>query len=125
MTRTFPAARRLGTALLMVALSAAPALAQAEGGPNPGRLTQAQKQKLFPALRTLQLQSTQARIGILQTSLQCQSGASSMDALRNCQQQERQATMTQRQQNRDAIKRLFDSNGIAMPQPRNKPGNAN
>jgi hypothetical protein len=32
--------------------------------------------------------------------------------------------MTQRQQNRDAIRRLYQSNGLAMPQPRSKPGDA-
>jgi hypothetical protein len=82
-------AHRLGTALLMVSLSAAPALAQNNGGQGQGRLTPAQKQKLFPGLRALQLQSNQAHLGILQRSQQCLSAAGSMEALRTCMQQER------------------------------------
>ncbi|MFM7314497.1 MAG: hypothetical protein ACKO0M_15265 [Cyanobium sp.] len=124
MTRSILRTPRLGTVLLMVALSAAPALAQAEGSPGQGRLTPAQKQKLFPGLRALQLQSNQARIGILQRNQQCLSAAGSMEALRSCMQQERQATMSQRQQNREAIRRLYESNGVPVPQLHSMPGSA-
>lgn len=126
MTTTPTTSRRplLFGALLGLALATAPSLAQAaEGGLGRQSLTPAQKQKLFPEWRQLTLQTTQGRIAILQKHQQCVSAASAMEALRACQQQERQAMLEQRQQQREAMRQLLQRNGITPPPPRQDGGN--
>lgn len=106
-------------ALLGLALATAPALVSAvEAGPGRLKLTAAQKQKLFPEWRRLTLQTTQGRIAILQKHQQCLSAASSMEALRTCQRQERQALVNHKQRQREAMRQLLQRNGITPPPPR-------
>jgi len=110
-------------ALLGLAVATAPSLARAmEAGQGRLSLTPAQQQKLFPEWRQLTLQTTQGRIAILQKQQQCVSAASSMEALRTCQQQERQAMLEQRQQQREAMRQLLQRNGITPPPPRQDGG---
>lgn len=111
----------LGASLLLLTLSGTPSLAQTiEAG--PGRLTPAQQQKVFPEWRRLTLQSAQGRIAILQKHQQCVTAASSYTALKACQVQERQALMSQRQQQREAMRQLFERNGITLPSKQNDKG---
>lgn len=115
MTFPRPSVRSLGAVMLALALGGAPALAQSSAPIVPGRLTPAQKQKLFPSWRTLSLQAVQARIAILQKQQQCLSAATSLEALKTCQRQEREAMMAQRQQQRTALKQMYERNGIPLP----------
>jgi hypothetical protein len=114
----------LGAALLTLVLSGAPALAQTPQKVAPIRLTPAQQQKLFPERRRLSLEATQARIAILEKHQRCLSAASTPQALQSCQKEERKALMTQRQQQRNAMKQLFERNGIPMPRGMAAPGTA-
>lgn len=84
------------------------------GGGGP-RLTEAQRQKVFPETRTLAVQDHRARIAILQQGERCISAATSGDGLRTCMRQERDAMQNQRQQHRDALRQVFQRNGIAVP----------
>ena len=117
MTPSSILSRPLGAAMLALLLGGAPALAQETQKPA-GRLTPTQQQKLFPELRQIGLQGTQARISILQKQQQCLTAATSAQAMRACQRQERQALMSQREQQRQAVQQVYARNGIAMPQPR-------
>ena len=116
--------RTFGAALLTLVLSGAPALAQSPQKLTPIRLTPAQQQKLFPERRRLDLEATQARIAILEKHQRCLTAASTAQALQTCQKEERQALMTQRQQQRNAMKQLFERNGIPMPKGPAAPGTA-
>lgn len=110
-------------ALLGLALAGAPGRAQAiEATPTRLSLTPAQKQKLFPEWRQLTLKTTQGRIAILQKHQQCVSAANSMEALRVCQQLERQALVNQHQQQREALRQMLLRNGITPP-PGRQEGN--
>ena len=118
MTPTPLGSRVLLGSLLGLALAHLPSASQAiEPRLVRMQLTPAQKQKLFPEWRQLALKTTQARIAILQKSQQCMSAAGSLEAMRSCQRQELQALMSQRQENREAMRRLLQRNGITVPQP--------
>ena len=121
MTTSFLRRPLLCGSLLSLALATAhPPLAQAMEGGGPGRLwlSPAQQQKLFPDWRQLTLQATQRRIMILQNLQQCSSAASSFEALQACQREQRQALISQQQQQREAMRQLLRRLGITPPQPR-------
>jgi hypothetical protein len=115
MTVQRPFVRPLGAALLALALGGAPALAQSTTPTSSSRLTPAQQQKLFPTWRTISLQGVQGRLAILQRKQQCLTAASTVDALKTCQRQEREGAMALRQQQRAAIKQMYERNGIPLP----------
>ena len=111
------------TAALSLALGAGAALAQPVGDPGgPGRLTPAQWQKIFPEFRQQALQDHRARAAILQRGERCIAAASDGDALRACLREERSAMQQQRQQHRTAMRSLFERNGIAAPEWKNRRG---
>lgn len=103
-----------------------------QGQPRPQhqgqgpRLSEAQRQKLFPVTRSLAVQDHQARIAILQQGQRCLTAASNGDGLRACMRQERQALDAQRSRHRDAIRKAYVSQGIPVPdwsqRPRRGPG---
>jgi hypothetical protein len=101
----------LGLGTAVQAQSSAPLKPKGEGP----RLTEAQKQKMFPETRTLAGQDHRARIAILQQGERCISAATNGDGLRSCMRQEREALQNQRQQHRDALRQVFVRNGIPVP----------
>lgn len=106
-------------ALLGLGLSALPSLVRAiEAGPTRIRLTPAQQRKLFSEWRQLSLKTTQGRIAILQQYERCLSAAGSLEAMRACQQRERQALINQRQQQQQAMRQILLRNGITPPAAR-------
>ena len=105
------AALVLGLGTAVQAQSTVPLKPRGEGP----RLTEAQRQKVFPATRTLAAQDHRARIAILQQGERCISAATNGDGLRTCMRQERDALQNQRQQHRDALRQMFVRNGIAVP----------
>ena len=105
------AALVLGLGTAVQAQSSAPLTPKGEGP----RLTEAQKQKMFPETRALAAQDHRARIVILQQGERCISAAPNGDGLRTCMRQERDALQTQRQQHRDALRQVFVRNGIPVP----------
>jgi hypothetical protein len=108
--------QHLPIAVLALTLgSSGVALAQA-GGPEAGRPTPAQLQKIFPEQKRLALSDHQARIAILQSGERCLAAAGSSEALRTCMKQERDAYQRQREQHRAAMKSLLERNGIPLPQ---------
>jgi hypothetical protein len=102
-------------ALALVVGAAGSALAQPLGEPARGRLTPQQWQKIFPDYRSLAMRDHQARIAILQKGERCITGAGNGDALRECLRQERSAYQQQRQAHRTEMRRLFERNGIQVP----------
>lgn len=88
--------------------------ADKERVPGPG-LTEAQRLKLFPDLRSLALQDHRARITILQQGERCITAATTPDAQRSCMRQEREATQTQRRNYGTAMRAVFQRNGIPLP----------
>lgn len=98
--------------LLGCSLPAAPALA----GPDGGRLTPEQAAKIFPESRALMLKDRRARIAILEKGERCVQAAGDGDALRRCLKDERSASMRQRRQTMDEMRRLYEHNGLTMPQ---------
>ena len=118
-----PSPLAAAAAALCLALSAGTALAQPVGDPGGGgRLTQAQWQKIFPEFRQQALQDHRARAVILQRGERCIAAASNGDALRTCMREERSAMQQQRQQHRTAMRSLFERNGIAAPEWKNRRG---
>lgn len=133
-------ARPLLAAALVVGLGAAAQAQQTQPIPNPStaaplrngdgpRLSQAQRQKIFPDTRALAVQDHQARIVILQQGERCLAAATNGDALRACMRQERQAMQAQHQQHREALRQVFVRNGLPVPDwskrqggPKAKPG---
>lgn len=103
-----------------------------QGQPKPQhqgqgpRLTEAQRQTMFPETRSLAVQDHQARIAILQQGQRCLVGASNGDGLRACMRQERQALDAQRSRHREALRQAFVRQGIPVPdwsqRPRRGPG---
>jgi hypothetical protein len=83
-------------------------------GPAP-RLTEAQQRKIFPETRSLAVRDHQARITILQQGERCSSAAGNGDALRACMRQERNAMQAQRQRHHEAMRQVFERNGIPVP----------
>jgi hypothetical protein len=110
--------RPLIAAALVLGLGSA-VQAQSNAAPKPRgegpRLTEAQRQKVFPETRALAAQDHRARIAILQKGERCINAATSGDGLRTCMRQERDALQNQRQQHRDALRQVFVRNGIAVP----------
>jgi len=105
------AALVLGLGTVVQAQSTVPPKPRGEGP----RLTEAQRQKVFPETRSLAVQDHRARIAILQQGERCISAASNGDGLRTCMRQERDALQNQRQQHRDALRQVFVRNGIPVP----------
>jgi len=105
------AALVLGLGTAVQAQTSAPLKPKGEGP----RLTEAQRQKVFPETRALAAQDHRARIAILQQGERCISAAPNGDGLRTCMRQERDALQNQRQQHRDALRQVFVRNGIAVP----------
>lgn len=88
-------------------------------GPGPGgwkRLTPEQQQKVYPELKRLSLQHHRERIVNLQRGERCIAAAGSSEALFTCMREERQANREQRQKQREAMRAMFQRNGIEMPQ---------
>jgi hypothetical protein len=124
MLRSAPLQRSLIAAALMLGLGV-PALAQDLAGHDKGpgsSLTDAQRQKLFPGLRSLSLQDHRARIAILQKGEGCIAAATTPDAQRDCMRQERDAMQAQRKQNGTAMRELFQRNGIPVPEWKGRRG---
>lgn len=120
MLRSAPLQRSLIAAALVLGLGAA-AQAQAQGGQDKGPgLTDAQRQKLFPDIRSLSLQDHRARIAILQKGERCIGAAATPDAQRDCMRQEREAMQAQRKQFGTAMRELFQRNGIPVPEWKGK-----
>lgn len=120
--------RPLLAALLMLSLGAA---AQAQTAQTPmrtkgegPRLSEVQRQKLFPEARALAVQNRRARIAILQQGERCIGAAGNGDAMRQCMRQERQAMQSQRQSNQTALRQAMQQLGIQVPEgpPRGKWG---
>jgi len=105
------AALVLGLGTAVQAQSTVPPKPRGEGP----RLTEAQRQKVFPETRTLAAQDHRGRIAILQQGERCISAATNGDGLRTCMRQERDALQNQRQQHRDALRQVFVRNGIPVP----------
>jgi len=105
------AALVLGLGSAVQAQSSAPPPPRGEGP----RLTEAQRQKVFPETRSLAAQDHRARIAILQQWERCINAATNGDGLRSCMRQERDALQNQRQQHRAALRQVFVSNGIPVP----------
>jgi hypothetical protein len=118
MARITPWQRPLIAAALVLGLGTAvqaqPTVTPKPRGEGP-RLTEAQRQKVFPETRSLAAQDHRARIAILQQGERCISAATNGDGLRTCMRQERDALQTQRQQHRDALRQVFVRNGIPVP----------
>jgi hypothetical protein len=106
-------------ALLGLGLSTLPSPGQAiEAVPNRTRLTPAQQRTLFSEWRQLSLKTNQERITILQQYQGCLSAAGSLEAMRTCQQRQRQALINQRQQQQQTMRRILLRNGITPPAAR-------
>ncbi len=105
------AALVLGLGTAVQAQTSAPLKPKGEGP----RLTEAQRQKVFPETRALAAQDHRARIAILQQGERCINAATNGDGLRTCMRQERDALQNQRQQHRDALRQVFVRNGIPVP----------
>jgi hypothetical protein len=134
----------LGGGLALTSLAGSPALAQDQpraqrltplggapadqpgeqpgGRPRGPQLTPAQQQQIFPGWRSLALQGVQARLVILQNQQQCVTAAGTLQALKGCMRQERQAMVAQHQQHREAMQQLFQRYGIPLPQRLQGPG---
>lgn len=91
---------------------------RSQAGPQ---LTPVQQKQIFPSWRTLALQSVQGRIGILQSQQRCIAATTDLEGLKGCMRQERQAMQAQRQQHREAMVQLFQSNGLPVPQRLQRP----
>jgi hypothetical protein len=121
MTLSIPfAPQRLGRvvtaalgALLLSAASGLPAAAQDSGPPE--RLTKAQQDKIFPDRKALLLQEQKQRIQILQKTERCTQAAKDTDALRSCMKDQRQAYLAQREQHRNATRKIYERHGIQAP----------
>ena len=105
----------LGSGLTIALLglgSALPGLAQDSA---PQRLTPEQQQRIFPERRTQLLRHHKERIQTLQKSERCISAARDTAALNSCLQQERQENQAQRQKHREAMRAIYERNGIQVP----------
>jgi hypothetical protein len=102
--------------------SAAASFAQTPAAPaRSSRISEAQWQKIFPENKQLTLRDQQARSTILQRGQRCVSGAANIDALRTCMREEREAMQQQRRQHMQAMRAMFERNGIAMPELKKGP----
>ena len=121
-SRSMPLLSRLSAVALVAGLGSSAvlslplaALAQPEGQPGKTRPTQAQMAKIFPELRSLQLQDRRARIATLQSAERCIKAATSATGLQSCRKQERSAIMVQRQQHFTAMRQLLERNRLPVP----------
>ena len=108
-----PSALPAMAALLLGAASTMPVLAQDSAPPE--RLTPAQQQAIFPERKALLLKNQRERIQILQRSERCTQRAASTDALRQCMRSQKQAYRALRQQQRDALSKIYAQYGIDSP----------
>lgn len=99
------------------ARSQAPAASAREG-----RISPDQWQKIFPENKQLSLRDQRARLAILQRGERCISAAANADALRSCMREQRTAMQQQRRQYMQAMRALFERNGIQMPELGKGPG---
>jgi hypothetical protein len=104
-------------ALLVTAAGSQTGLAQDKEPAGP-RLTPAQQAKLFPDRKALLLKDQQELIQILQKAERCTRAAGNQASLRTCQQDQRKAQQSLRQQHREAMKALYQRNGITPPAER-------
>ena len=103
--------------------SGAAASAQTPAAPaRPSRISEAQWQKIFPEHKQLSLRDQRARVAILQSGERCISDAANADGLRTCLREQREAMQQQRRQHMQAMRALFERNGIQMPELRKGPG---
>ncbi|MFN5195094.1 MAG: hypothetical protein ACK5E6_11825 [Cyanobacteriota bacterium] len=84
--------------------------------PRAGKLTPEQQQKLFPDLKRLALADYSKRASLLEEARRCVNGSRSFEAYRNCRKQERQAYGQWREQQQNEMRRLYERNGIPMPE---------
>ncbi|MFM7733880.1 MAG: hypothetical protein ACKO6F_10605 [Cyanobium sp.] len=121
MTRSSLLASGLAAALALG--TGAAAFAQAPAAPaREGRISPDQWQKIFPENKQLSLRDQRARLAILQRGERCISAAANADALRSCMREQRTAMQQQRRQHMQAMRALFERNGIQMPELRKGPG---
>jgi hypothetical protein len=113
------AALAFALALSVTAAAAAPPVADP---PVRGRPSPAQWQKIFPVLRQQVLQDHRSRVTILQRGERCVTAATTLEALRACQREERSALWQQHQKHRGAVRALLERNGIPMPEERERRG---
>lgn len=106
--------------------------AHAQQGPAPGskpdpgpggrieslNLTPAQRQELFTGRRSMALSTTSARIAVLQQSERCLNAARDLNALRQCQVQERTAQRELMERKRAEVASLYQRLGLPAPEPR-------
>jgi hypothetical protein len=114
----FRAAPLLAGALTMAALSLAAALPGRAEDPSPQRLTPAQEAQVFPERKAALLRHQRQRIEALQKGERCISGAGDSAALRDCMQEQRQSHQAQRQKHREAMRGIYERNGITAPMGR-------
>ncbi|MEI6830433.1 MAG: hypothetical protein WCK64_11405 [Synechococcaceae cyanobacterium ELA445] len=106
------------------------ALAQQTPAPQAGpgarpetlNLTPAQRQELFNGRKSMALGTTSARIALLQQTERCLNGARDLDALRQCQVQERTAQRELMERKRTEVASLYQRLGLPAPQPRGEWG---
>jgi uncharacterized protein involved in type VI secretion and phage assembly len=108
----------LAGALTMAALSLVAALPGRADDPTPQRLTPAQEAQVFPERKAALLRHQRQRIEALQKGERCISGAGDSTALRNCMREERQSHQDQRQKHREAMREIYERNGITAPMGR-------
>ncbi|MCP9929049.1 hypothetical protein [Cyanobium sp. CH-040] len=111
--RTLATALGSGLSLALLALATAlPGLAQDSA---PQRLTPDQQQRIFPERRTQLLRHHKERIQTLQKSERCINAARDTAALNGCLQEERRENQAQRQKHREAMRSIYQRNGIEVP----------
>jgi hypothetical protein len=113
-----PRPRRAISALTVLwCLAGAAALAQPVGRESRGqRLTPEQQAKIFPDQRRLALQDHQERITILQQGQSCLNGAKDTEALHRCLRKELDALRDQRRRQGEALRAIYQKNGLPAPQ---------
>ncbi|MCU0529179.1 MAG: hypothetical protein MUD04_06740 [Cyanobium sp. Prado107] len=105
----------LGSGLTIALLGLATALPGLAQDSAPQRLTPEQQQRIFPERRAQLLRHHKERIQTLQTSERCISAARDTSALNSCLQQERRENQEQRQKHREAMRAIYERNGIQVP----------
>ncbi|MFM9111147.1 MAG: hypothetical protein ACKOPN_11270 [Prochlorococcaceae cyanobacterium] len=84
--------------------------------PRADRLTPEQQQKLLPELRRLALADYGKRTALLDQARRCVSAARTFPEYNDCRKQERQAYGQWRRQQQDETRRLYERNGITLPE---------
>jgi hypothetical protein len=112
--RTLAAA--VGSTLSIALLGLGAALpGQAQDSAPTRRLTPAQEAQIFPERKALLLRHHRERIETLQKGERCIRDAGDSAALRDCMRQERQDNQAQRQRHREAMRAIYERNGIELP----------